>query len=43
MDAQERLSENSPDVVKKSEDIRTKLERQDSAEFQQIGQSFEVR
>ncbi len=33
----------SPDVVKKFEEIRAKLERQETDEFQPIGQSFEVR
>lgn len=33
----------SPDVVKKFEDIRAKLGRQETAEFQPIGQTFEVR
>ena len=33
----------SPDVIKKFEEIRTKLERQETDEFQPIGQSFEVR
>ena len=32
----------SPDVVKKFEEIRTKLERQQTDEFQAIGQTFEV-
>ena len=33
----------SVDVVKRFEEIRTKLERQDTEEFQPIGQAFEVR
>jgi len=33
----------SPDIVKKFEEIRTKLQRQETDEFQPIGQSFEVR
>jgi YgiT-type zinc finger domain-containing protein len=33
----------SPEVVKRFEEIRAKLERQDTAEFQPIGQTFEVR
>ena len=32
----------SPEVVRKFEDIRAKLERQETDEFQQIGQAFEV-
>lgn len=32
----------SLDVVKKFEEIRTKLERQETDEFQPIGQAFEV-
>ena len=32
----------SPDVVKKLEEIRTKLERQETDQFQPIGQTFEV-
>lgn len=33
----------SLEVVKRFEEIRTKLEHQDTAEFQPIGQAFEVR
>jgi len=33
----------SVDVVKRFEEIRTKLERQDTEEFEPIGQAFEVR
>ena len=33
----------APDVVKKFEEVRTKLERQETGEFQPIGQTFEVR
>jgi YgiT-type zinc finger domain-containing protein len=32
----------SSEVVKRFEEIRAKLERQETAEFQPIGQSFEV-
>ena len=32
----------SPDVVKRFDEIRAKLERQDTDEFQQIGQTFEA-
>ena len=32
----------SPDVVKRFDEIRAKLERQDTGEFQQIGQTFEA-
>jgi YgiT-type zinc finger domain-containing protein len=32
----------SSDVVKKFEEIRLKLERQETGDFQPIGQSFEV-
>ena len=32
----------SPDVVRRFEEIRTKLERQETDEFQPIGQAFEV-
>jgi len=37
------LSLYSADVVKKFEDIRTKLDREETAAFQQIGQTFEIR
>ena len=33
----------SVDAVKRFEEIRTKLERQDTKDFQPIGQAFEVR
>jgi YgiT-type zinc finger domain-containing protein len=33
----------SPDVVKKFEDVRAKLERQETGDFELIGQTFEVR
>ena len=33
----------SSDVVRKFEEIRTKLERQEITEFQPIGQAFEIR
>ena len=33
----------SSDVVRKFEEIRTKLERQETTEFQPIGQAFEIR
>ena len=32
----------SPHVVKKFEEIRTKLERQETDKFQPVGQAFEV-
>ena len=32
----------SSDVVRKFEEIRTKLERQETNEFQPIGQAFEI-
>ena len=32
----------SREVVKRFEEIRAKLERQDTGDFQQIGQAFEV-
>jgi YgiT-type zinc finger domain-containing protein len=33
----------SPETVKRFEEIRTKLERQETGEFEPIGQTFEVR
>lgn len=33
----------STDVVKKFEEVRAKLERQETDEFEKIGQAFEVR
>ena len=33
----------TPGVIRKFEEIRAKLERQETAEFQPIGQTFEVR
>ncbi len=32
----------SPDVVKKFEEVRRKLERQETSEFQPLGKSFQV-
>ncbi len=32
----------SPETVKRFEDIRAKLERQDTAEFKPIGRAFQV-
>jgi len=32
----------SPDTIRRFEDIRAKLERRETADFQLIGQSFQV-